>query len=104
MSNRKRTESLTIRLTELEKAALRHKAARAKMNLTDFVVSSALRTELDAAENIKPLLAEMGHIGRTLGRLAAGNTGDTLSSAELQEMIDLQQGIYREVCRIARDA
>ena len=103
MNNRKRTATLTIRLTELEKAALRHKAARAKMNLTDFVTSSALRTELDAAKNIKPLLAELGRIGRTLGRLAAGNTGDALSSAELQEIIDLQQGIYREVCRIARD-
>lgn len=104
MNNRKRTATLTIRLTELEKATLRHKAARAKMSLTDFVASSALRTELDAAENIKPLLAELGRIGRTLGRLAAGNTYDALSSAKLQEMIDLQQGIYREVCRIARDA
>ena len=104
MNNRKRTATLTVRLTELEKATLRHKAARAKMSLTDFVASSALRTELDAAENIKPLLAELGRIGRTLGRLAAGNTYDALSSAKLQEMIDLQQGIYREVCRIARDA
>ena len=92
MNNRKRTETLTIRLTKLEKAALRHKAARAKLSLTDFAVSSALRTELDAAENIKPLLAELGRIGRTLDRLAAGNTGDVLSSAELQEMIVLQQG------------
>lgn len=104
MNIRKRTATLTIRLTELEKAALRHKAARAKMNLTDFVASSALRTELDAAENIKPLLAELGRIGHTLDRLAEGNTSDPLSSAELQEIIDLQQGIYREVCRIARDA
>ncbi len=104
MNNRKRTATLTIRLTELEKAGLRHKAARAKMNLTDFVVSSAMRTELDAAENIKPLLAELGRIGRALDRLAEGNTSDALSSAELQEMIDLQQGIYCEVCRIARDA
>ena len=103
MNNRKRTAPL-IRLTELEKAALRHKAARAKMSLTDFVASSALRTQLDAAENIKPLLAELGRIGRTLDRLAAGNAGDALSSAELQEIIDLQQEIYREVCRIARDA
>lgn len=104
MNNRKRNKTLTIRLTELEKAALRHKAARTKMSLTDFVVSSALRTELDAAENIKPLLAELGHIGRTLDRMAAGNTSDILSAAELQGIIDLQQGIYREVCRIARDA
>ncbi len=104
MNNRKRTATLTIRLTELEKAALRHKAARAKMSLTDFVTSSALRTELDAAENIKPLLAELGRIGRALGRLAAGNASDALSSAELQEIIDLQQGIYREVCRIATGA
>ena len=100
MNNRKRTATLTIRLTELEKATLRHKAARTKMSIKDFVASSALRTELDAAENIKPLLAELGRIGR----LAAGNTYDALSSAKLQEMIDLQQGIYREVCRIARDA
>lgn len=62
MNNRKRTATLTIRLTELEKATLRHKAARTKMSLTDFVASSALRTELDAAENIKPLLAELGRI------------------------------------------
>ncbi len=104
MNNRKRTATLTIRLTELEKAALRRKAARAKMSLTDFVASSALRAELDAAENIKPLLAELGRIGRALDRLVEGNTSDALSSAELQEMIDLQQGIYRGVCRIARDA
>lgn len=104
MNNRKRTANLTIRLTDFEKAAMRHKAARAKMNLTDFVVSSALGTELSTAESIKPLLAKLGRIGRTLDRLAAENASAALSSAELQQMIDLQQEIYRELCQIARDA
>lgn len=104
MNNRKRNKTLTIRLTELEKAAIQRKAKQAKMNLTDFVVASALRTELDAAEKAKPLLIQLGRIGRMLDRLSARNTGPTLLSTELQEIIDLQRGIYQEMCRITRNS
>lgn len=104
MNNRKRNKTLTIRLTELEKAAIQRKAKRTKLSLTDYLVSSALWTELDAAEKAKPLLIQLGRIGRMLDRLAAGSTSPTLLSAELQEIIDLQRGIYQEVCRIARNS
>lgn len=104
MNNRKRNKTLTIRLTELEKAAIQRKAKRTKMSLTDFVVASALRTELNAAEKIGPLFIQLGRIGRMLDRLAAGHARPTLLSAELQEIIDLQRGIYQEVCRIARNS
>lgn len=102
MNNRKRTVTLTIRLTELEKAALRHKAVRAKMSLTDFVVSSALRTELDAAENIKPLLAELGRIGRRerRRRLILGRvTGNNRSAAR-----DLPRGVPDRQRHMTADA
>lgn len=104
MNNRKRNKTLTIRLTEFEKATIQYKAKRTKMSLTDFVVASALRTELNAAEKIRPLFIQLGRIGRMLDRLSARNTGPTLLSAELQEIIDLQWGIYQEVCRIARNS
>ena len=104
MNNRKRNKTLTIRLTEFEKATIQYKAKRAKLSLTDYLVSSALWTELDAAEKAKPLLIQLGRIGCMLDRLAAGNTGPTLLSTELQEIIDLQRGVYQEVCRIARNS
>lgn len=104
MENRKRTQTLTIRLTELEKTAIHGKAKREKMSLTDFVVAACLRTEQGAAAKVTPLLVQMGRIGSSLARIAARPDSDIVPSEDLQDIIDLQRDLYRELCQIARSA
>lgn len=61
-NNRKRSETLTVRLTENEKALIQKKAAKAKLSVTDFLVTASLQTEIHVTEDIKPVLIELKRI------------------------------------------
>ena len=47
--NRKRNQTLTVRLTATEKDAIIQKAEKAGMSLTDYIVASSLLTEIHVA-------------------------------------------------------
>ena len=51
--NRKRNQTLSIRLTPAEKDAIVKQAAKARMSLTDYILTSALMTEIHVAEDIR---------------------------------------------------
>lgn len=68
-SNRKRAETLTIRLTKAEKEMIKKKAKKAQLSITDFLVATSLRTEIHAAEDIKPLLIELKRIGNNINQI-----------------------------------
>ncbi|WP_236757101.1 plasmid mobilization protein [Acutalibacter muris] len=67
--NRKRAETLTIRLTKKEKEIIQKKAKKAQLSITDFLVTTTLRTEIHVAEDIKPLLIELKKSATTSTRL-----------------------------------
>ena len=68
--NRKRNQTLTVRLTAAEKDAITQKAAKARMSLTDYIVASSLLTEIHVAEDTRPLLTELKRIGNNLNQIA----------------------------------
>ena len=102
--NRKRNQTLTIRVTAAEKDAIVRNAAKARMSLTDYIVASSLLTEIHVAEDTRPLLAELKRIGNNLNQISMKINAGAFQSYNFQEVIDMQKVIYEEFYRINRGA
>ena len=102
--NRKRNQTLTVRLTAVEKDAITRNAAKARMSLTDYIVASSLLTEIHVAEDTRPLLTELKRIGNNLNQISTKINAGAFTSYNFQEVIDLQKAIYEELYRINRGA
>ena len=102
LSNRKRNLTVTIRVTPSEKEAILRKAAQADMTLTDYLVTAALSTEIYAAEDMKPVVAELKRIGTNLNQIAMKINAGVFRSYNFSEVIDWQRKLYEEVYRIGR--
>ncbi len=100
--NRKRNQTLTVRLTAAEKDAILRKAEKARMSLTDYIVASSLLTEIHVAEDTRPLLTELKRIGNNLNQISMKINAGAFTSYNFQEVIDLQRNIYEEIYRINR--
>jgi len=100
--NRKRNQTLTVRLTAAEKDAILRKAEKARMSLTDYIVASSLLTEVHVAEDTRPLLTELKRIGNNLNQISMKINAGAFTSYNFQEVIDLQRNIYEELYRINR--
>ena len=100
--NRKRDVTHTIRLTAAEKDAIVRNAAKAHMSLTDFLVASALTTEIYVAEDTRPLITEMKRIGNNLNQISMKINAGAFQSYNFQEVIEMQRDIYEELYRIIR--
>ena len=100
--NRKRNQTMTIRLTPAEKDAILRKAEKARMSLTDYIVASSLLTEIHVAEDTRPLLTELKRIGNNLNQIAMKINAGAFQSYNFHEVIDMQKAIYEELYRIKR--
>ena len=99
---RKGNKTLTIRLTEKEHDAIMEKVAKAGMNVTEYLLTSALNTEIHIAEDTKPLVSELKRIGNNLNQITTKINAGVFTSYDFQEVINLQREIYAEVRRIGR--
>ena len=100
--NRKRNVTLTIRVTPGEKDAILRKAKQVDMNLTDYLVTSALSTQIFVAEDLKPALTELKRIGNNLNQISTKINAGAFQSYNFQEVIEMQRKIYGELYRISR--
>ncbi len=98
--NRKRNVTLTIRVTPGEKDAILRKAKQADMNLTDYLVTSALSTQIFVAEDLKPALTELKRIGTNLNQITTKINVGAFKSYNFQEVIGWQARLYEELVRI----
>ena len=98
--NRKRSVTLTIRVTPGEKDAILRKAKQADMNLTYYLVTSALSTQIFVAEDLKPVLTELKRIGNNLNQIATKIHVGAFKSYNFQEVIDWQTRLYEELIRV----
>lgn len=98
--NRKRNVTLTIRVTPVEKDAILRKAKQADMNLTDYLVTSALSAQIMVAEDLKPALTELKRIGNNLNQIATKINVGAFKSYNFQEVINWQARLYEELVRI----
>ena len=100
--NRKRNQTLTIRVTAGEKDAITHKAAKARMSVTDYIVASSQLAEIHVAEDTRPLLVELKRIGNNLNQISTKINAGAFTSYNFQEVIEMQQKLYGELYRISR--
>ena len=100
--NRKRNQTLTVRLTAAEKDAIIQKAEKAGMSLTDYIVASSLLTEIHVAEDTRPLVTELKRIGNNLNQISMKINAGAFTSYNFQEVIEMQRDIYEELYRIIR--
>ena len=54
---RKRDKTLTIRLTESEKMMIEKKASKAKLNLTEYIISVSSKSKISVTEDTKTIVA-----------------------------------------------
>lgn len=88
--NRKRNQTLSIRLTSAEKDAIVKQATKARMSLTDYILTSALVTEIHVAEDTRPLISELKCIGNNLNQISTKINVGAFQSYNFQEVIDQQ--------------
>lgn len=106
--NRKRSETLTIRLTKAEKAALTAKARKAKMTLTEYILAVSKDTKIVLPPETAPIILELKRIGNNLNQLAAKVNSGVTYVADLTEIIENQNKVYEllltltEECRWQR--
>ena len=86
--NRKRNQTLSIRLTPAEKDAIVQQAAKARMSLTDYILTSALVTEIHVAEDTRPLITELKRIGNNLNQIAQFFHSGGFHSKSMQDEIN----------------
>ena len=98
--NRKRNVTLTIRVTPGEKDAILRKAKQADMNLTDYLVTSALSTQIFVAEDLKPALTELKRIGTNLNQITTKINVGAFKSYNFSEVIEWQSQLHEELVRI----
>ena len=98
--NRKRDKTLTIRLTESEKANIEKKAAKAKMNLTEYIIAASNKSKIKVAEDTKPLLVELKRIGNNINQIAMKINSGALSSYNFTEVINMQRKIYEQMLEL----
>ena len=68
--NRRRNVTLTVRLTEEEKAHIVNMAKKANLSLTDYIVELSHLVPIVVPENVKPLLIELRRIGNNINQIA----------------------------------
>ena len=98
--NRKRNQTLTIRVTAGEKDAITQKAAKARMSVTDYIVASSQLTQIHVAEDTRPLVTELKRIGNNLNQISMKINAGAFQSYNFREVIEMQRSIYEALLRM----
>ncbi len=98
--NRKRNVTLTIRVTEKEKESILEQAKKAKMSLTDYLVTAALNAKIYVPEDLKPILTELKRIGSNLNQITTKINMGVFQSYNFSEVIEGQRKIYEALIHI----
>ena len=97
VEKRKRDKTLTIRLTESEKMMIEKKASKAKLNLTEYIISVSSKSKISVTEDTKPLLLELKRIGNNINQIAMKINSGVVSSYNFDEVISMQRKIYEQL-------
>ena len=93
--HRKRSESLTIRLTPTEKEILTAKAAEKDMSITQYLLWCSSR---GCSDPIRPLLKSLKQIRDLLEA-----SSKTTRNEEAYDLLDLTDKVYRQVMEAVRN-
>ncbi|MBR5273231.1 MAG: plasmid mobilization relaxosome protein MobC [Clostridia bacterium] len=101
--NRRRNETLSIRLTKAEKSAIITKAKKARMNLTEYILAISKDTKITLPPDTAPIVLELKRIGNNLNQIAAKvNSGITYVDS-LTQVIENQNKIYDLLLKLTEE-
>ena len=99
---RTKNRPVAFRATETQYKIIKTKANKAKMSLTDFLISTALQKEINVIEDLKPLLYELKSIGRNLNQLTTLANMGKLREVNLIETTDALEKNYDAIHELIR--
>lgn len=102
IENRKRNQTLSIRLTQSEKSAIISKAKKSKLTLTEYILKSSLQTEIKVVD-LQPLLVELKRIGNNLNQITRKINSGAFNSYNLSEVITVQRKIYGAILKLSEE-
>ena len=86
--NRRRNITLTVRLTEEEKAHIVSMAKKANLSRTDYIVELEKLVPIVVPENVKPLLIELRRIGNNINQIATRSNMDIYQRENFEGIIN----------------
>ena len=98
--NRRRNVTLTVRLTEEEKAHIVNMAKKANLSLTDYIVELSHLVPIVVPENVQPHLIELRRIGNNINQIAMKINSGAISSYNFTEVINMQRKIYEQMLEL----
>ena len=97
--NRKRNETLTIRLTKAERDRISEKATRAGLSLTEYFLALSRATPILVPPDLTPVLRELKRIGNNLNQIAAKVNSGVAYVPDLKDVLAGQQ----QICQLLKE-
>lgn len=97
--NRKRNETLTVRLTKAERDRIAEKAARAGLSLTEYILALSRDTPILVPPDLTPVLRELKRIGNNLNQIAAKVNSGVAYVPDLKNVIEGQ----KQICQLLKE-
>lgn len=95
ISNRRRDETLTVRLTRSEKKAIQEKAKKSGLTMSDYFVKASTEKQINVID-IKPVLTELKKLGTNINQIARKMNSGFFRPRNFDEVIR-QQNIITEM-------
>ena len=99
---RKRNITLTIRLTEEEKAHIVKMSGKSRMNMTDYIVALSHLVPINVPENVKPMIIELRRIGNNINQIATRanmNIYQAENFENIKQELEKMNNILYEIAR-----
>ena len=93
MANRKRNQTLSIRLTPTEKKEIIIKAKQAQMTLTDYLIECSRNTNITVTD-LSEVLVELKRIGNNLNQIARKINSKRFFFGKFDSVIEGQRKIF----------
>ena len=100
--NRRRNITLTVRLTEEEKAHIVNMATKANLSLTNYIVELSKLVPIVVPENVKPHLIELRRIGNNINQIATRANMDIYQRENFEGIRKELETMNDNLCKIAR--
>lgn len=101
-NKRKRSETLTIRVTKKEKQYIKKRAEKAGLSVTDYIVRLSLETPIFIPVNMQPFLLELKRIGNNINQLTTKVNSKVFSSYNFREFIDAIEKLTERIGDVGR--
>lgn len=102
MANRKRNQTISIRLTPTEKKEILAKAKQAQMTLTDYLIECSRNTDITVTD-LSEVLVELKRIGNNLNQIAKKANSRRFFFGKFDSVIEGQRKIYDAILSLTGD-